>query len=514
MLDSRIAYYTRGEQALNFGDFLSEYFVAEALIAPFVEADVYRLVGSTISSDLIHRDVRLSGLADALIAYWCCGMRDAAPLDPGLLDHCRFFGIRGPLSRTALSLPADTAMGDPGLLLPLLHQARPSAMTASKTVCIPHFSERSHMEALRVRCGADVALSPAVSSIAELLRLIDDIVSADFVLSGSLHGAILACAYDRPFAFWDTGFVDIPFKWRDFAASVGIEMAFQKDINGGRREYGRVGQGIRKPATAPILGCCPFAVRPSVLLKAVAMDRSHEAGPAETAGFLMDQDKPVSGIQALNFSRRNLRRNASTDTSRAAARAISLDLQAFSAELRDIGRKWEVRATAIAAGVSRGDPTLQFGAGEAGCAFLAEGWTEPSEIGPWSLPPLSRISFPSGFGWEEASGLSIFGYAFVPAIHNDGRRRVSVWLNDTLVWDGDLVNVVGGETMAFDISIGIPAHISLAGGPLDLTLFAEEVGSIASLGLGTDDRLIGVAPRGLTWLFGTTDRGFSKDEPC
>jgi hypothetical protein len=38
-----------------------------------------------------------------------------------------------------------------------------------------------------------------------LSRLIDKIASASLVLAGSLHSAVVACAYGVPFAFYNSG---------------------------------------------------------------------------------------------------------------------------------------------------------------------------------------------------------------------------------------------------------------------------------------------------------------------
>ena len=47
-----------------------------------------------------------------------------------------------------------------------------------------------------------------------MLDTIAAIVAAEFVLAGALHAAVVACAYDVPFAYYDSGDIDLPFKCR------------------------------------------------------------------------------------------------------------------------------------------------------------------------------------------------------------------------------------------------------------------------------------------------------------
>ncbi|GJD56738.1 hypothetical protein [Methylobacterium dankookense] len=93
------------------------------------------------------------------------------------------------------------------------------------------------------------------------------------MLAGSLHAAIVACAYDVPFGYLDTGFVDIPFKWRDFSALVGIGTSFCDCVADARAIYEQVNRPrLRKPPLLPMLAVAPFSVRLEMLLKAYHYD--------------------------------------------------------------------------------------------------------------------------------------------------------------------------------------------------------------------------------------------------
>jgi Polysaccharide pyruvyl transferase len=187
--------------------------------------------------------------------------------------RCSFFGVRGPLTRDRLGLAADTVIGDPGLLAPLFHAPIKLQEYANRSVCISHIHDaKSDSELLRLS-GADLVLRPEIPATEHALRqILDKIASASFVLSGALHGAIPACAYGRPFSFWDNGRVDIPFKWQDFASSVNIPCVFAGNVAEGWRTYQDFSPQMRIPPLSPILEVRPFFIRPSALLRALCHD--------------------------------------------------------------------------------------------------------------------------------------------------------------------------------------------------------------------------------------------------
>jgi hypothetical protein len=273
--DERIHYFNKGVPTQNFGDYLSELLAKEFMLHPRVEADVYRLIGSVIDPKTILGDLRHTiGLQSGHIAFWCCGVRNKNPIDSNVRAMCSFFGARGPMTRDVLSLPANTVLGDPGLLAPLFHRPLPVPQYENRAICVPHYYDlKPDAELLKIS-GADLVLRPEIgASEHDLLEILNRIASASFVLTGSLHAAIIACAYGRPFAFWDNGHVDIPFKWEDFSGSVNIPCLFAKNVAEGWTIYKEsIAPQLRIPPLSPILQICPFFIRPSKLLQALAHD--------------------------------------------------------------------------------------------------------------------------------------------------------------------------------------------------------------------------------------------------
>lgn len=290
--DERIVYHPKFGSLQNFGDYLPEIFCKELLLHPRVEADVYRLVGSVIDETWILRSLRQNiGGFDGTVAFWGCGVRASQPLSARVMAKCMFFGVRGPITRDTLGLPPDTVLGDPGLLAPVFHRPRVKPGESGRTICIPHAHDAADAEDLLARSGCDALVQPTIpSSEAALRALLDQIAGAQFVLTGSLHGAIMAFAYQRPFAYWDTGHIDVPVKWRDFSDSVGLPTIFVRSLAEGQEIYAeKLAPNIRRLPLTPILENAPFQARPAALLRCMAADGVIDSGIAEEIASKLDR---------------------------------------------------------------------------------------------------------------------------------------------------------------------------------------------------------------------------------
>ena len=269
-MQGAVSYWLQGRPVQNFGDFLTELLLSRVPAPGTLPYRRLRLIGSVISEPIIRADLRAVGASpEARAGYWGCGQRDEHVIDARLRARCRFHGVRGPLTRSRLDLPEDTVIGDPALLLPLLYAPRPVPKLAGRTVCVPHFLDRSADEVVLERSGADFVVRPNISATPDaLLEMIDAIASAEFVLAGALHAAIVACAYGRPFAYYIENYIDLPFKWLDFSGSVNIPTVFARDVEEGERAWAALlAPALRRPKLAPILEVFPGTVRPGLLEK-------------------------------------------------------------------------------------------------------------------------------------------------------------------------------------------------------------------------------------------------------
>ncbi len=266
-----VTYWRKHLRLQNFGDYLSEVLL-QALCRRSIfdpgaghvngRYEFIYLIGSAIDDHHVKIGLEhAQSLGPCRIAFWCCGKRDEHPLDQELLGHCVFLGARGPLTRDALGLPSNTPLGDPALLLPIIYTPKFDKEWASKTICVPHFNEKKSDEELLVSTGVDVILRPNITNeLNELFRFIDRLVSARFAICGALHAAIVRCAYATEFAYFDSGDVDVPFKWKDFSASVGIGARFAKSLAEGQSIYAEnISNRVRIPRLDGIVAAAPLA---------------------------------------------------------------------------------------------------------------------------------------------------------------------------------------------------------------------------------------------------------------
>lgn len=477
----RVLYWTRGEAVRNFGDFLTELLLDRALITPIVQSARYRLVGSALDRFVLGQDLAPLG-PDEHVACWGCGARDDSGLPPDTISRVRLFGVRGPLSRAALGLPDDTPLGDPGLLLPLFHE--PVRGIPDGALCVPHFFEPLTPEQLIEQTGADRVLSPRVTNVAEMINLIDRICNAELVIAGSLHAAIVAAAYGTPFAFLDTGFVDTPFKWRDFAALVGITPNFARTTDEAAGIAAANASAMVLPPTLPLLGCCPWAIRPSVLFEAARRDAAAGLAPPGS----LTQDSDTFQALALRSWQRSAKPRDSADVMTRLERLVG------HAELLAVQGAAELAAlrfTFLAEGVQ---PSLPFTAGTAGQAMLASGWSSPNAVGAVSHGSVSTLRLPESSGWQSLVALTFEGYLYSPVqapFH--GARRVIVHANGVRLLDTNLVNPGPGESFLAQLRIVLPHELRGVGGSLQFDIAFEPLASPRESGTGPDERQIGIA---------------------
>lgn len=497
-MDERIKYWTQGWPEKNFGDFLTEYLHDLALTAPLVEADRYRLIGSAIDSSLLREDLRQCGaVGDPAVVLWGCGKRDREPLDPSVKSHCLFFGVRGPLTRDALELPGDTPLGDPAFILPLLRE--PASPAAGGTLCVPHYNEPVPGEELRKRAGADFLLTPRVADMAHLEALIDRISGASFVLAGSLHAAIVACAYGVPFGFWDTGFVDVPFKWQDFAASLDVKVPFSSSVDEAKVCYETFGPHIRRPSVAALLATCPFAVRPSLLARAWAreagLERQAEAAVLQVAGAKDEENARIAMYQGHNARRRAERRARTAATYRGPVVASAQHLSTVAQRLDIASRRIEAEVRAATFNFEAAGADLKFSEGSAGMPYLRRGWTTPNEVGPWAVERYASIELPVTTQWWKAVQLEIGAIVFVPhAMPVGGRRVLRVSGNDIPLGHFTIENGSGDEVVFKSLSLPLPELLTRRGGDLSLIFESDVLVSAKTMGIGRDDRTLSFAP--------------------
>lgn len=206
----------------NFGDQASPWLLRKAgiNISPGtpLNSDV-----TAIGSILEHLPKDYGGL------IWGSGLvEEGAPQFP----RATFLAVRGHLTAACLGLE-DIALGDPGLLVPDYYSgARPRANR--EFVVVRHFlhaADRSpesvtHLDPRPVDAGG---------SMQGVFRAIRE---AEFVLSSSLHGLVIADAFGVPAAWFREGTDSLvtPFKFRDYESVVSNGESRRVDISMGISE--------------------------------------------------------------------------------------------------------------------------------------------------------------------------------------------------------------------------------------------------------------------------------------
>lgn len=170
----------------NFGDGLTPWLLQRHGMLPYLRpASRADLIGVGSILEMVPEN--------AMAAIWGSGLMFETPRS---FDHATPLAVRGPITRDLLSLPGDTPLGDPGLLVSrFIPGPRPTGIVAA----VPHGHHAvwaSAYDRLIERPGVQrVEFNRSVSHV------VRTIASAELVVSSSLHGLITADAYGVP-AVW------------------------------------------------------------------------------------------------------------------------------------------------------------------------------------------------------------------------------------------------------------------------------------------------------------------------
>ena len=216
----------------NLGDSLGELLATPEQVKD--EINVYALVGSVIC-DFVMDECLRQGQRPVFID---CGWR-GEPLSQEMVDQCKFIGSRGPDTQEALrgygvdvEVTKDAGYKIPSVVI--------KAEYSGEVISIPHIEDTATLQMNPLDLGVSRALAPIVTDKKSIIDLVKIISSADFVLAGAMHAAILAHAYGVRFAPLSTGYVNCLPKWEDWAKSVGIEnLEFVNNCNDGLNWYSK-----------------------------------------------------------------------------------------------------------------------------------------------------------------------------------------------------------------------------------------------------------------------------------
>jgi pyruvyltransferase len=192
----------------NFGDVLSPWLIAKMTGREVVAADPdephYVAIGSILRHTSAQSHVWGAG---------SFGTEDPSEFTAG----ARYSGVRGPLSRVRLRAQGITVpkvFGDPALLVPAYFA--PRVRKTHTYGVVARWSERRVLEA---QLGPDVRLIDLGTTDVE--GVIEAMLSCRFIVTGSLHGLVMADAYGIPSAWrMAKGAEGGAFKFFDYFSSV------------------------------------------------------------------------------------------------------------------------------------------------------------------------------------------------------------------------------------------------------------------------------------------------------
>jgi hypothetical protein len=238
-------------------------------------------VGTVLTSESLRHFQLLEQPLDVWGSGW--GGRDESMFDR---SHIRYYAVRGPDTDAGLEARCGV-WGDPALLLPYLF---PRQVTpGGKTLLVPHINRVASAQARKrtAESGCDEVLSTHVWAplnrsslwnfrasgilrncyfwrkyralgVRQIWEVVDRIAGASFVLAGSLHSAILAQSYGVPWAPYNDGYVNMPPKWEDWCAYLGIRPAYVRTLSEGRQWWVDVGARGRIRSLRKLLAAFPY----------------------------------------------------------------------------------------------------------------------------------------------------------------------------------------------------------------------------------------------------------------
>ncbi len=142
-------------------------------------------------------------------------------------NNIQFDIVRGELSRRGVSKvighELDVPLADGGLLAPMLIQDK-KINKCGKIGIIPHYREKENQKVLELmKCVGEEAVLIDVQH--DSIEVIEQIASCDYVISSSLHGLIVADAFNVPntrIKITDN-LLGTGFKFDDYYSSYGME---------------------------------------------------------------------------------------------------------------------------------------------------------------------------------------------------------------------------------------------------------------------------------------------------
>jgi hypothetical protein len=233
-------YWRHDKLILNLGDYITQFLI-EAFGYEFVayekgDTSLVWIIGSLFDP---HWFGKYAERPDKII--WGCGFSGNTALDPERVKQaCDIRAVRGYKTRAYLNLPDTIPVGDPALLLPKFLPLE--KQSSGEVLYIPHFESRDRLSAGVLDELGATSYTDIACTRQQFFDTIATINNADFVLTSSLHGAIISQAYQTPWALVvpESSAWNMPFKWADWFDYLGHEQLIKCPNISAAREWWKV----------------------------------------------------------------------------------------------------------------------------------------------------------------------------------------------------------------------------------------------------------------------------------
>lgn len=218
--DPILLYYS--DFSKNWGDYINPFLVQKVTGKPVVSYKrIYNIKNRKklfgVGSILHH-----PGLQDSII--WGSGFIYPPKKMHGVPSE--ILALRGKKSAeifNSLGVSHNNVFGDPALLFPKFYN--PDQEVKYKIGIIPHYSELADFEnSAQLREIEDVQIISPMVPNNEVYKIIKQIKECEIIISSSLHGLILADAYQKPSLRFNYSnkLVGGDFKFEDYYSGVGL----------------------------------------------------------------------------------------------------------------------------------------------------------------------------------------------------------------------------------------------------------------------------------------------------
>ncbi|MGB3788960.1 MAG: polysaccharide pyruvyl transferase family protein [Phormidesmis sp.] len=216
----KLFYYQAKSSVRNFGDELNPWLWSR-LLPELNECDKSIFIG--IGTLLNEATANLVDGAES-VSCFSTGAGYGRNLRFQQPSNWKIYCVRGPLSAQQLNLPMTAAVTDGAALLKRYFAPVSEAERLYNFSYMPHFRHRLPplFETACQRAGIHY-----IDPTAEVEKVIGDILQTKVLISEAMHGAIVADTLRVPWIPVRTSPRILPFKWRDWCASVQLPYRYQ-----------------------------------------------------------------------------------------------------------------------------------------------------------------------------------------------------------------------------------------------------------------------------------------------